>query len=373
MQRAVISAVIAGLGLTSFASAAKMNAGPAQMELGEAGFWAQPFQTRSIPDTNLYDATVNGVGDTSRDYLNKFSWYYRNNINNEVFSAYDSPTRSGDGTQQLNLVYTNAGPGTTGFARFNATIKTTVINSATPGKVAFLSQLTFGAHALNSAPRDYKLFAFLDPNLVGANGDSCTTSRDTYNNIVGQFNAGGGAFGRFRATGNPAVVQVGAESVSVANSPLQTLVGGGSSTSVSIRDLQPIPNSAGAQYNAVALQWNINQLAPGATLAPITVGYATNGNLPSPGDANYDDTVNFADLLTLAQNYNAPGTWSKGDFNLDGTIDFSDLLSLASNYNTAPTSSFAADWSLAQSLVPEPTSMLMIACSALTLCRRRRA
>jgi hypothetical protein len=52
------------------------------------------------------------------------------------------------------------------------------------------------------------------------------------------------------------------------------------------------------------------------------------------GDINGDGTVGFADLLTLAQNYNGTGKdWSKGDLNYDGTVGFADLLSLAQHYN----------------------------------------
>jgi type VI secretion system secreted protein Hcp len=54
------------------------------------------------------------------------------------------------------------------------------------------------------------------------------------------------------------------------------------------------------------------------------------------GDANRDRAVNFADLLTLAKNYNATGrNWSQGDFTGDGVVNFNDLLVLARSYNKA--------------------------------------
>ena len=53
------------------------------------------------------------------------------------------------------------------------------------------------------------------------------------------------------------------------------------------------------------------------------------------GDANRDRTVNFNDLVALAQNYNTSGkTFSTGDFNADGGVDFQDLVLLAQRYNT---------------------------------------
>lgn len=65
------------------------------------------------------------------------------------------------------------------------------------------------------------------------------------------------------------------------------------------------------------------------------------------GDANLDNTVNFDDLLRLAQNYSTSATgrvWSQGDFNYDGVTNFDDLLALSQQYgNTA----LSADWTTA--------------------------
>jgi hypothetical protein len=54
------------------------------------------------------------------------------------------------------------------------------------------------------------------------------------------------------------------------------------------------------------------------------------------GDANHDATVDFNDLVRLAQNYNTAGgrTFDQGDFNYDGNVDFNDLVILAQRYNT---------------------------------------
>lgn len=52
------------------------------------------------------------------------------------------------------------------------------------------------------------------------------------------------------------------------------------------------------------------------------------------GDTNLDRSVNFDDLLALAQNYgtNTLPFWFRGDFNYDGDTDFDNLLSQAQNY-----------------------------------------
>ena len=109
-------------------------------------------------------------------------------------------------------------------------------------------------------------------------------------------------------------------------------------------------------------------------------------DLARPGDANADATVNFADLVRLAQNYNQSGTsisWSEGDFNYDLTVNFADLVALARNYNTTGAlsltaaetanlgASFTQDWALAQTLVPEPS--VLMAAGALMLVGFRRS
>ena len=96
------------------------------------------------------------------------------------------------------------------------------------------------------------------------------------------------------------------------------------------------------------------------------------------GDADLDHTVGFSDLVTLAQNYNTLGAghWSAGDFNGDSNIDFGDLVMLAQNYGFgtvgATGDSFAADWALAQSLVPEPATLGAAATAAGVIAVRRK-
>jgi hypothetical protein len=106
---------------------------------------------------------------------------------------------------------------------------------------------------------------------------------------------------------------------------------------------------------------------------------------PTPGDTDFDADVDFNDLLKLAQNYssNTDASWFDGDFDRDRTVQFNDLLALAQNYGATgnfaageiKALSFDADWalaqSIAQSIVPEPTALIALAC-AMTLTARRR-
>jgi hypothetical protein len=53
-----------------------------------------------------------------------------------------------------------------------------------------------------------------------------------------------------------------------------------------------------------------------------------------PGDSNGDGQVNFADLVTVAQNYGTAASMGAagGDFDGDGNVGFADLVSVALNY-----------------------------------------
>jgi hypothetical protein len=114
-----------------------------------------------------------------------------------------------------------------------------------------------------------------------------------------------------------------------------------------------------------------------------TLGQANVGDttvLARPGDANVDGSVNFADLLALAKNYNRAGVaWFQGDFNYDGFVNFADLLALAKNYNApAPSDpafspAFDAELASAFAAVPEPaTAVLFTAVLAPLATRARR-
>ena len=112
------------------------------------------------------------------------------------------------------------------------------------------------------------------------------------------------------------------------------------------------------------------------------VGDAVVMRLTLKGDADLNLTVGFSDLVRLAQHYNQTNqTWTSGDFNYDGTVGFADLVALAQNYNGVYSldgldsvpggGEFAADWALAQSLVPEPTALFAVVAASLMVVRRR--
>ena len=103
------------------------------------------------------------------------------------------------------------------------------------------------------------------------------------------------------------------------------------------------------------------------------------GTLLKDGDTDFNGSTNFNDLLTLAKHYTlSTDRWSDGDFNLDGVVNFDDLLGLARNYDTTGGSTasfdpaFAADWTLARGLAPEPTALLALTAAGTLGGRRRR-
>jgi hypothetical protein len=87
------------------------------------------------------------------------------------------------------------------------------------------------------------------------------------------------------------------------------------------------------------------------------------------GDANHDRTVDFNDLVPLAQHYNTAGamTFADGDFNYDGTVDFNDLVILAQRYNTGLPGGIAQGFAPA----PVPTLAAAISTAAATTTKKK--
>ncbi len=165
-----------------------------------------------------------------------------------------------------------------------------------------------------------------------------------------------------------------------------------------------IDYTGGTMYTAAVAEVLAGRLTSSSITASKAIGLVENGDLgltsfrgqsvdsdsllalfTLKGDTNLDRTVNFDDLLRLAQNYNLGigATWLRGDSNYDGAVSFDDLLSLAQNYGVTLLASgsvdvdqnlaanFVSDWQLARSMVPEPTTIALFGMLG-ALSRRRR-
>ena len=103
-----------------------------------------------------------------------------------------------------------------------------------------------------------------------------------------------------------------------------------------------VTNTATLSFDSLLPDGNYTArvLAPGVTTAN-GMAMAADHVLPFfvlAGDANRDRSVNFADLVVLAQNYNLTDkTFSQGnfDYSTDGAVDFADLVILAQKYNVS--------------------------------------
>ena len=86
--------------------------------------------------------------------------------------------------------------------------------------------------------------------------------------------------------------------------------------------------AAGASQALALADWADGEVA---SLAPQSLLL----KLAHVGDANLDGTVNFTDLLLVAQHYGQTGAnWDQGDFTGDASVGFPDLLALAQNYGS---------------------------------------
>jgi len=92
-----------------------------------------------------------------------------------------------------------------------------------------------------------------------------------------------------------------------------------------------------------------------------TIGYAFYG------DANLDGVTNSGDFSVLATNFNTSGkNWIDGDFNYDGKVNALDFNALATNYCASLPSPALG------TLVPEPTSLMLLLSATAVLPRTRR-
>jgi len=115
----------------------------------------------------------------------------------------------------------------------------------------------------------------------------------------------------------------------------------------SVADATPLDNSLALVFDA----------SPNSLVATVAM----------QGDANVDGVINFADFLTVTQNFGQEGTWRRGDFNGDQTINFNDFLDVSQRFGAV-----AAQLSGFSNPVPEPSTVCLMLIAVAGLCMNRR-
>jgi len=87
------------------------------------------------------------------------------------------------------------------------------------------------------------------------------------------------------------------------------------------------------------------------------------GAMGVAGDCNEDGLVDYVDLMTVIENFDAFGQWSDGDFNFNGLIDAGDYIAMKRSLIAAANGDN----------LPEPTSLLLLLAGAALLPARRRS
>jgi len=169
-------------------------------------------------------------------------------------------------------------------------------------------------------------------------------------------NAGGSAILGKGPTGAAAIATMTVGSLSIASGQaldvtgnnLQIQYASGSDPVASIR--QYLSNGyAGGAWNGTGTGGGVGRIVSSTAAASgRTLGYADSADnvvtgltantilvkYTIPGDANLDGSVNFSDLVILAQQYGTAGAaWDQGGFGYAGVVNFADLVALAQNYN----------------------------------------
>ncbi|HEY7115374.1 MAG TPA: hypothetical protein VH475_02245, partial [Tepidisphaeraceae bacterium] len=229
-------------------------------------------------------------------------------------------------------------------------------------------------------PTLYSTFANLGASVAG--GATLTISGNQH---LGSLTLASGATAKVTAQGTPAVLTVdslsltGSAKLDVGSNYLVVnyAAGQGAATYAQIRSLLQSGRNAG-QWNgpgidssavlanpsaSTSLAASDNNNGSGGAIRTTFGGQPVGANAilvrySLAGDATLDGTVDFNDLVALAQNYNrTDGTrvWATGDFTYDGNVDFNDLVALAQNYNKTLTV-FPAEPVAAPVVMPSPVT-----------------
>lgn len=235
--------------------------------------------------------------------------------------------------------------------------------------------------------------------VTGA-GSTVSTQADLAIAVTNPLNPGDQSTGTFRVVGGGPTITIGGKLLMGVSDPRLSAVIDGTglapiqvASTASLRgqmvvDLKNATPALGRRYTVLTAAGGVSgslQLAgPDAASFSLETGpnALTLVYTARPGDATGDGSVDFADLVVLAQNYDRPGGRSDGDLNHDDRVSFEDFVVLAQNYGGGVGAARAAELGLisaseidrAFSQVPEPAAGgLLFGIARITLSRRRRA
>ncbi len=262
--------------------------------------------------------------------------------------------------------------GNASAATFSSAAATTISGNADFGLISSTAGLTVGSGGTVSAGR----IDVASLNLTGAltiTGTTASTVDSLTVNPGGRLDLGLGSLVIDYAAGNSpeaaiaALVQQGLGGVSGIFSSDETATG----WLLGYAEASEVIDFGGASTSV----WRGQSVDATSVVLGLTL----------PGDANFDETVDFVDLGIVLGNYDLPGDWFSGDFNHTGMVDFDDLGLLLGAYGqtigAADVPLLAAVLSTEELMtldamgyvsVPEPGTLGVVMGGAVMMLRRRR-
>ncbi len=213
----------------------------------------------------------------SNNPLTRLLFYYRTegDNTNRLFSFVDTPVVNFAGNT-ATVTYTNAGPGVSGQARFNA-VFTFTLNSTGPGNGFLTTAFTITAAAANSQVRTFNIFQVLDLDVSGtAADDNFNINSSTAGSTV--LRATDGTSNFIEVTGNG----ISRYEINTRSNLYNLRIGGSGAGSGSANFSQLAGTTQPAQNGdqALGLQWTA-ALNPGQSISwSSTVGFNT--TVPEP-------------------------------------------------------------------------------------------
>ncbi len=144
-------------------------------------FVGTPFSTGS-GNANLLFGSTSAL---ATDELFRYGWAYNQGVatSNRPFSTLDTPVQTYAGNT-ATMTWTNAGAGSTGFARWNATLTIVLTeiaptgSSTQPGQARVDSLLSFTSNAANTGSIAFSIFNDIDLDIIGTAAGNALN--DTY-------------------------------------------------------------------------------------------------------------------------------------------------------------------------------------------------